>query len=139
MMPPVPQKSKRLRDFENPQFYPFSTLPIEDAERTMQLKQLQRLIKSEKIDEGGQGFNKLSKYRVFERKFDQYFSKDNMSQVLQEALITDPDMAANYYARTDQLLLILYNKINGKRSAENLEKIHSTKTWRADFRVMPNF
>jgi len=51
MMPPYPQKSKRLRDFENPQFYPFSTLPIEDAERTLQLKQLQRLIKSEKIDE----------------------------------------------------------------------------------------
>lgn len=35
MMPAVPQKSKRLRDYENPQFYPFSTLPIEDAERTM--------------------------------------------------------------------------------------------------------
>jgi hypothetical protein len=38
MMPDVPSKSMRLRNFENPQFYPFSTLPIEDAERTMQLK-----------------------------------------------------------------------------------------------------
>ena len=38
MMPDVPSKSLRLRNFENPQFYPFSTLPIEDAERTMQLK-----------------------------------------------------------------------------------------------------
>lgn len=39
LMPTVPAKSKRIRDFENPMFYPFSTLPIEDAERTMQLKQ----------------------------------------------------------------------------------------------------
>lgn len=38
MMPPFSQKSKRLRNFENPQFYPFSTLPFEDAERTMQFK-----------------------------------------------------------------------------------------------------
>jgi hypothetical protein len=38
MMPDVPSKSQRLRNFENPRFYPFSTLPIEDAERTMQLK-----------------------------------------------------------------------------------------------------
>ena len=41
MMPDVPSKSERLRKFENPQFYPFSTLPIEDAERTMQLKAFQ--------------------------------------------------------------------------------------------------
>jgi hypothetical protein len=39
-MPENPQKSKRLRDYENPQFYPFSTLPIEDAERTLQLRAL---------------------------------------------------------------------------------------------------
>ena len=38
MMPPCPAKSKRVRGFENPQFYPFSTLPVEDAERTMQLR-----------------------------------------------------------------------------------------------------
>lgn len=103
------------------------------------MKQLQRVIKSEKIDEGGQGFNKLSKYRVFERKFDQYFSKDNMSQVLQEALMMEPDISTNYYARTDQLLLVLYNKVNGKRSSENLDKVHSVKNWRAEYRVMPNF
>ena len=41
MMPEVPTKSQRLRDHENPQFYPFSTLPIEDAERTMQLRAFQ--------------------------------------------------------------------------------------------------
>jgi hypothetical protein len=35
MMPAVPQKSERLRNLENPQFYPFSTLPIEDAERML--------------------------------------------------------------------------------------------------------
>ena len=38
LMPEVPTKSQRLRDYENVQFYPFSTLPVEDAERTMQLR-----------------------------------------------------------------------------------------------------
>lgn len=52
----------------------------------------------------------------------------------------DPDVSSNYYPRTDQLLLVLHNKINGqKRSSENLEKPHGLKHWRADFRVMPNF
>jgi len=79
MMPPYAQKSKRLRDFENPQFYPFSTLPIEDAERTMHLKSIQKLIKSEKIDEGVPMKERIGKHKIFERKYDQYFSKDIMS------------------------------------------------------------
>jgi len=140
MMPPYAQKSKRLRDFENPQFYPFSTLPIEDAERTLQLKQLQKLIKQEKIDEGAAIKERLGKHKIFERKYDQYFTQDIMSQVLQEALRQDPDVTAGYYARTDSLLLILHNKINNqKRASDNLDKAHGLKTWTADVRVMPSF
>lgn len=140
MMPAVPNKSKRLRDFENPQFYPFSTLPIEDAERTMQLKQIQKLIKTEKIDEGLSGKDKLGKVKVFERKYDQYFTKEIMSQVLGEALRYDPDVSTSYYERTDQLLLVLHNKINGsKRFSENMDRPHCSKVWRAPIRVMPNF
>ena len=60
-MPDVPSKSLRLRNYENPQFYPFSTLPVEDAERTMQLKAFQQLIKSNNIDEGVKPEKRLAK------------------------------------------------------------------------------
>ena len=76
MMPDVPSKSLRLRNFENPQFYPFSTLPIEDAERTMQLKAFQQLIKSNGIDEGVKPEKRLAKNKIFERKYDEYFDED---------------------------------------------------------------
>jgi hypothetical protein len=33
LMPDVPSKSIRLRDAEKPSVYPFSTLPVDDAER----------------------------------------------------------------------------------------------------------
>jgi len=140
MMPPYPQKSKRLRDFENPQFYPFSTLPIEDAERTLQLKQIQRLIKAEKIDEQVPAKERLGKHKIFERKYDQYFTPDIMSQVLQDAFRQDPDVTASYYARTDSLLLVLHNKVNNsKRSSDNMDKCHGLKTWKSDPRVAPSF
>lgn len=98
------------------------------------------MIKAEKIDEGLQHKDKLAKNKVFERKYDQYFAKDNMSQVLQEAMLMEPDVATNYYTRTDQLLLVLHNKINNnKRSSDNPEKAHAIKSWKPEFRVLPNF
>ena len=52
----------------------------------------------------------------------------------------DPDVATNYYSRTDQLLVVLYNKINhSKRASDNLEKPHTNKNWRSEYKVMPNF
>ena len=84
MMPPCSAKSSRVRGFENPQFYPFSTLPVEDAERTMQLRAIQKVIRSEKIDEEQKigTRERLGKNKVFERKYDQYFSKDLMPSIL---------------------------------------------------------
>lgn len=76
MMPAVPQKSLRLRNYENPQFYPFCTLPVEDAERTMQLKAFQQQIKSLGIDEGAKSNSRLTKNKIFERKFDEYLEPD---------------------------------------------------------------
>ena len=38
LMPAIPAKSQRIRDAENPGFYPFCTLPIADAERMLMLK-----------------------------------------------------------------------------------------------------
>jgi hypothetical protein len=41
LMPAISAKSKRLRDGENPQFYPFCTLSHEEAERVLMLRALQ--------------------------------------------------------------------------------------------------
>ncbi len=80
-MPENPQKSKRLRDYENPQFYPFSTLPIEDAERTLQLRALQQLIKSTNIDEGAKPKDRATRCKMFERKYEEHFEPDVFKQV----------------------------------------------------------
>lgn len=72
MMPDVPQKSQRLRDFENPQSYPFSTLPIEDAERMLQLRAIQKLMKDNNVFENQQGKDKQARNKVFERKYDEF-------------------------------------------------------------------
>lgn len=101
MMPDVPSKSQRLRKFENPQFYPFSTLPIEDAERTMQLKAFQQILKSNGIEEQHKQRDRLGKHKVFERKYDQFFEENIFRQVLQESLLQDPDITQMYYARSD--------------------------------------
>jgi hypothetical protein len=45
-MPEIPSQSQRNRDAENPGFYPFCTLPIDEAERMLQMKALQQLIRS---------------------------------------------------------------------------------------------
>ena len=37
-MPSIPNQSLRLRDAENPAFYPFCTLPVDEAERMLQLR-----------------------------------------------------------------------------------------------------
>jgi hypothetical protein len=140
MMPDVPSKSLRLRNYENPQFYPFSTLPVEDAERTMQLKAFQQLIKSNNIDEGVKPEKRLAKNKIFERKYDEYFESDILRQVIQDAMLQDPDISAMYYPRSDQLLLVLHNKINNsKRSSDNKEQPHGLKKWRSAYRVMPDF
>jgi hypothetical protein len=98
------------------------------------------LVKSNGIDEGVKPKDRLAKNKIFERKYDEHFESDIMRQVLQEALLQDPDISSMYYPRTDQLLLVLHNKINNsKRTSDNKEKPHGLKKWRSAYRVMPDF
>lgn len=86
------------------------------------------------------GKDKAARNKVFERKYDEYLEPDNFRQVLQKALLFDPDVSTAYYARTDQLLLLLHNKVNGsKRTSDNKEKPHGIRKWKAQDRVMPDF
>ena len=106
----------------------------------MQLKAIQQLIRSNGIDEGAKQKDRLGKVKIFERKYDQFFEEDIFRQVLQDALLQDPDLTQMYYPRTDQLLLILHNKINNqKRQSDNLDKAHGLKKWRSAYRVLPSF
>jgi hypothetical protein len=52
----------------------------------MQFKQFQKIIKNEKIDEQVPLKERLGQHKIFERKYDQYFTKDIMCQVMGEAL-----------------------------------------------------
>jgi hypothetical protein len=52
--------------------------------------------------------------------------------VLGEALLSEPDVASLYYPRDDSLLLALYNK-------QKPTVPEGERTWRAAYRVMPDF
>ena len=75
-MPAIATKSKRLRDAENPSFYPFCTLPIADAERMLMLKQLQQLVKSNFIDRGVSSDKRHSNFKVFDRSFQNHMTPE---------------------------------------------------------------
>lgn len=109
-MPEYPTKSKRLRDFEKPSMYPFSTLPIDDVERGLVLKQFQDLIRSNLIDEGQDSKERHSKYKAFERNFQSHMKSDILRQVIAEVYLQEPEMASLYYPREDALLVAFYNK-----------------------------
>jgi hypothetical protein len=40
---------------------------------------------------------RLAKNKIFERKFDEYFEADIFRQVMQDALLYEPDIASMYY------------------------------------------
>jgi hypothetical protein len=128
LMPPLPSQSKRQRDAENPAFYPFCTLPHEEAERMLVLKHFQQLIRSNFIDHGQSLMARHSKFKVFERTYENHMSPEIFRQVFATALLDEPDQASLYYPRSDSLLVALFNK--GNRSNPNS---HSKK----DLRIKP--
>lgn len=138
LMPQVPSKSERLREAEKPALYPFSTLPIEDAERALILRTFQELLKQNQIDEGQTASDKHTKYKAFERCFEQHMNQDILRQVLAEAMLKEPDMTTLYYPRSDALLVCMYNKISQTHSQQSGAP-HNEREWRAAYRVMPDF
>ena len=98
-MPAIPSKSKRSREAEIPEFYPFCTLPIVDAERMLMLKQLQQLVKQNFLDQSKSAKNRHPKNRVFERTYENHLEPNIFRQVLSDALLDEPDIASLYYPR----------------------------------------
>jgi len=75
-------------------------------------------------------------------------SPEIFRQVFSDALIDEPDIATIYYPRTDSLLVALYNKTIKKvqtaskpssPGTENLNEPDGERSWRAAYRVMPDF
>ena len=64
-------------------------------------------------------------------------------QVFSDALIDEPDTASLYYPRTDSLLVALYNKAKKRAGSKNqpvdLSEMDGERSWRAAYRVMPDF
>ena len=147
LMPAIPAKSKRSRDSEVPGFYPFCTLPIEDAERMLKLKQMQQLVKQNFIDSGTTSANRHAKNKIFGRSFENHLSPHIFKQVFSDAMLDAPDMASLYYPRTDSLLIGLFNKQTpqaAKTESSAASKdigvdLDGQRNWRAAYRVMPDF
>jgi len=139
-MPNIPTKSERLRDLERPQIYPFQTLPIDDLERSLVLKQFQDLIKSNFIDEGKPSSEKHSMFKAFERNFQSHMSQDIMRQELANIYMQDCEMSTMYYPRDDQLFLAFYNRrLRQDEEGNEEENYEGQREWRAAYRVMPDF
>jgi len=154
-MPSIPNQSVRQRDSENPGFYPFCTLPWDEAERMLQMRAFQQMVKSNYIDQGKVGIGKHTKYQIFERCFENHMSMDIFSQVFADALLDEPETTSIYYPRSDSLLVALFNKVKvrGSRKANDnkfkqvnsrelplqTEDADGEKLWRASYRVMPDF
>jgi len=145
LMPTIPAKSKRMRDSENPAFYPFCTLSHDEAERTLMLRALQQLVRSNFIDNKQGNGEKHAKFKVFERNFENHMKPEIFKQVFAEALLDEPDVASMYYQRQDSLIVALFNK--AKAAATNApdaatpmgENLDGERTWRAAYRVVPDF
>jgi hypothetical protein len=154
-MPSIPNQSLRMREAENPGFYPFCTLPIDDAERMLQLRAFQQMIKSNYIDRGQVGIQKHTKYQIFERCFENHMDMNIFSQVFADAMLDEPEVTSIYYPRTDALLVAMFNKVkvhaNRKLKETKFKSVNARelplqtddadgeKLWRAPYRVMPDF
>jgi hypothetical protein len=75
-MPSIPSKSKRARESENPNFYPFCTLSYESTERVMLLRALQQMVRMNSIDKTQSLEAKHSKFKVFERCFENHMKPE---------------------------------------------------------------
>ena len=135
-MPSVPTKSHRLRDFENPQAYPFCTLAVEEFERGLVATEFQELLKTNQVADANNGNmrERHNRTKVFERRFHQFLPEDVLPQVFGEALRQEPDIATHYYQRDDSLLVALYMRENQEQ-----DQVHERRDWRAAYRVLPDF
>ncbi len=93
------------------------------------------MIRWNQVDQGAQSDKQRhSKFKVFERNFEEHMTPEIMRQVLAEAMLQEPDIASLYYPRDDSLLLALYNKVKGQEGPTD-----GDRQWRAAYRVMPDF
>jgi hypothetical protein len=98
-----------------------------------------------------------SKFKVFERTFENHMSSEIFRQVFATALLDEPDMASLYYPRSDSLLVALFNKGNRSNPSStskkdlrikpvrqldlsiNSQDIDGERRWRAAYKVLPDF
>ena len=121
-MPPVPEKSKRLRDAERPDIYPFCSLPIEDVERGLKLQAMEEMMQSREPE---------LVWDFLEMSFEERLRKDTLIERISGLLLLEPDLIQKYFSRDDSLLLAIYFKTPRSRVVR--------KQWTSVYRVMPDF
>ena len=103
------------------------------------------MVKQNFIDQGSGAKNRHGKNKVFERTYESHLKPEIFRQILSDALLDETDVATLYYPRQDALLLGLYNKAKGPQERNMAEDntlgegLEGERTWRAAYRVMPDF
>ena len=121
-MPPVPEKSERLRNAERPEIYPFCSLPIEDVERGLKLQAMEEMMQAREPE---------LVWDFLEMNFEERLEKDALVERISNLLLLEPDLIQKYFSRDDSLLLAVFFKTPRSRVVR--------KQWTSVYSVMPDF
>jgi hypothetical protein len=98
-MPTVPAKSKAMRGAETTEIHPFSSLTVEEMERGLVLKAMQKMMKQKEPER---------EWYFYDRKFDEHMTDNVLKQTIAKHMLFAPDIATEYYSKEDALLVSLY-------------------------------
>jgi len=89
------------------------------------LKHFQNIIRANRVDNGLSAKARESRFKVFERVFENHMSPEIFRQVYAAALLDEPDKVQMYYPRTDSLLVVLFNKYKDPSQRTNNENVYA--------------
>ena len=121
MMKTPPEKSYGPRHAAKCEIYPFSSFPIAEFERMLLIKHIEDLLEEKTCE----------KWDLSTREYSEKLSGSLLKQVISKALINDPELLPDYYAREDSLILVLTYLV----PATGVKSF----CWEGKWRVRPNF
>jgi len=117
-LPLRPKKSVSQRGKERTELLTFTSLSPNDIDRHTQLIQFERLLNTAYNDI--QGANDVDPWVLTDRTVVEDFPPFVLSQVLESAMMSSPEMLRSYHPSTDTLLLALHNPTAKGRVGQKL-------------------
>ena len=119
-MPLKPKKTEVVRGKEKTELLTFSALSPNDIDRVTQLVEFERLLNN--AYEDIVGANNIDPWVLTDRKIFEEFPPYVLSQVLEGAMMSAPQVLRTYHPNTDALLLALHNPTAKGRVGQKLWK-----------------